>query len=254
MSFCTFVWHDLVTSDTEAAKAFYTDVVGWQTEESGTPDAPYTLLLADGVPVAGIMPFPEDAQGMPPCWTGYIGVPDVDDWTTKVTARGGRQYRAPRDIPGVGRFSVVSDPHGAAFILFKGNGEMAARPFMARGTVGWNELHCGDLGQAWDFYSGLFGWVKGFAHDMGPQYGLYQTFGETGEGPGIGGMMKKMPSTPVPNWTYYFSVGNIGAAAERVLARGGKLLMEPHEVPGGTWIAPGMDPQGAMFALIGLKG
>ena len=130
---------------------------------------------------------------------------------------------------------------------------MPAAPFMANGHVGWNELHCGNLDEAWAFYSSIFGWQKGFAHDMGPELGIYQTFGETSEGFGMGGMMKKMDSTPMPTWVYYFSIGDISAAASRVKANGGAVLMEPHEVPGGTWIAPCKDPQGAMFALIGQR-
>jgi uncharacterized protein len=113
------------------------------------------------------------------------------------------------------------------------------------------ELHAGNLDEAWAFYSGLFGWQKGFAHDMGPEWGPYQTFGETSEPPGVGGMMKKMNSSPMPHWTYYFSIGDIDAGAQRVKDNGGTVVMEPHEVPGGTWIAPCIDPQGAHFALIG---
>lgn len=30
--------------------------------------------------------------------------------------------------------------------------------------------------------------------------------------------------------------------------------MGPMEVPGGEWIIQGMDPQGAVFALVGAKG
>lgn len=250
----TFIWHDLMTTNVKAAEDFYSRVVGWRCQDSGMPGQSYTLLMNGDVSVGGIMAIPDENKGMPPMWMGYIGVDDVDAYARKVTEAGGKIWKGPQDIPGVGRFAVAADPHGAGFILFKGNGEaMAPAPFMAKGTVGWNELHCGNLDEAWAFYSGLFGWQRGFAHDMGPEWGLYQTFGETPEGPGMGGMMKKMASAPAPYWIYYFSIGDIAAAAQRVRDNGGTVLMEPHEVPGGTWIAPCMDPQGAMFALIGGK-
>lgn len=249
-----FVWHDVMTTDVKAATAFYCNVVGWQAKDSEIPGVDYTLLYAGDTQVGGIMPIPEENKGMPPMWMGYIGVDDVDAYPDKVVKAGGKIWKAPQDIPGVGRFAVAGDPHGAGFILFKGNGEaMPPAPFMEKGHVGWNELHCGNLDEAWTFYSGLFGWQKGFAHDMGPEWGVYQTFGETGEAPGMGGMMKKMASAPMPTWTYYFSVGDIDAAANRVKDNGGSVLMEPHQVPGGTWIAPCIDPQGAMFALIGVR-
>lgn len=251
----TFIWYDVMTTNVEAAEKFYCAVIGWKTVDSGMPGTVYKLILNGDTQVGGIMPVPEDAKGMPPVWMGYIGVDSVDEYASRVTQAGGKVWKEPRDIPGVGRFAVVADPHGAGFILFKGNGTaMPAAPFMAKGHVGWNELHCGDLNEAWDFYSELFGWHKGFAHDMGPQYGLYQTFGETSEPPGMGGMMKKMDSSPVPHWTYYFSIGDIDAGAKRVKDNGGAVVMEPHEVPGGSWIAPCIDPQGAHFALIGEKG
>jgi predicted enzyme related to lactoylglutathione lyase len=84
--------------------------------------------------------------------------------------------------------------------------------------------------------------------NMGP-VGSYQLF-TTGSEP-VGGIMAKMPDMPAPVWLYYFSVEDIDAAAERVKQRGGELLMEPMEVPGGGWIVQAFDPQGAMFALTG---
>ena len=204
--------------------------------------------------VGGIMPIPDDAKAMgaTPSWMGYIGVDDVDGYAKKVKAAGGVIHREPTDIPGIGRFAVAADPHGAGFILFKGNGvAMPKAEFMAKGHIGWNELHAGNLDEAFAFYSGLFGWVKDAEHDMGPEFGPYMTFGDGTGGFGFGGMMKKMPNSPMPHWTYYFSIGDIEAGAQRVKDNGGTVVMEPHEVPGGTWIAPCIDPQGAHFALIG---
>src|SRR5205085_9119861 len=100
------------------------------------------------------------------------------------------------------------------------------------------------------FYSKLFGWTKADAIDMGPM-GTYQLF-STGNGP-VGGMMTKTPQTPAPFWLYYFNVSGIDAARERVKTAGGKVINGPMEVPGGSWILQGLDPQGAMFALVGPK-
>ncbi|WP_254453490.1 hypothetical protein [Siccirubricoccus sp. G192] len=59
---------------------------------------------------------------------------------------------------------------------------------------------------------------------------------------------------PAPFWLYYFRVGDIDAAVGRVTGGGGQVLNGPMEVPGGDWIIQGMDPQGAMFALVGKRG
>ena len=247
-----FVWYDVMTTDVKAAEKFYAAVMGWKMTDSGMPDTVYTLVSNGDTQVGGIMPIPADAKGMPPMWMGYIGVDDVDAYAEKVKKSGGAIRRPPTDIPGVGRFAVAADPHGAGFILFKGNSNAVPEPapFMAKGHIGWHELHAGNLDDAFKFYSGLFGWEKDEAHDMGGF--IYQTVKTGGDAAAVG-MMTKMPDTPVPHWVYYFSVGDIDAGAKRVEDNGGQVLMDVMEVPGGVWIAPCMDPQGAMFALIGEK-
>jgi uncharacterized protein len=52
-----------------------------------------------------------------------------------------------------------------------------------------------------------------------------------------------------PAWIYYIQVDDLGGAIERATRRGGKVVMGPHEVPGGAHIAQLMDVQGAFFAL-----
>lgn len=247
-----FIWHDLMTSDTQAAGAFYTAVIGWTAADSGMPGAPYTIIAAGEDPVGGIMAIPPGDEGMPPCWTGYVGVDNVDAFTNRVVERGGKVWKAPRDIPGVGRFSVVADPQGAAFILFKGNSEFApvARPMGTVGHFAWNELHAGEGESAFQWYAELFGWTADEAHDMGGF--TYRTFRSGGD-QAVGGMMTKMPDAPNPFWTYYVWAGDIDAAAARVKSHGGEVLMGPHEVPGGAWIVNCRDPQGAFFNLLGQR-
>jgi len=79
--------------------------------------------------------------------------------------------------------------------------------------------------------------------------GTYQLFkrGDTV----IGGMMTKTADIPVPLWSYYINVDHIEAAVTRIHGNGGKILMGPHQVPGGSWIVQCLDPQGALFALVG---
>ena len=247
-----FVWHDIMTTDVAAATAFYARVVGWKAADSGLPGVAYTLLQAGATPIGGVMAIPGEAaaSGAKPRWTGYIAVDDVDAFAAKVKAAGGTLHRPPDDIPGVGRFAVVADPHGASFFLFKGDGEAppAAAPG-TRGHVGWNELHAGHGKEAFDWYSGLFGWTKDQAIDMGPM-GVYQTFSTTAGAPADGGMMTKMAHEPVPFWLFYFTVEAVDAAAARASEAGGKVVREPVQVPGGQWIVHCTDPQGALFAMV----
>ena len=81
--------------------------------------------------------------------------------------------------------------------------------------------------------------------------GTYQIFNIKGQQ--AGGMMKKMDQEPAAHWLYYITVDAIDAAQDRVKSAGGQVINGPMEVPGGSWIINGLDPQGAMFALVAPK-
>ena len=249
-----FIWYDVMTTDCKAAESFYKGALGWSAQDSGMGDRSYTLFSAGPAMVGGLMPITDEArrQGVPPCWTGYVAVDDVDDYVSRVWSAGGKVHRGPEDIPGVGRFAVVADPHGAVFIIMKGNsaeGPPSPAPG-APGHVGWRELQAGDGKTAFAFYSRLFGWTKADAIDMGAM-GVYQTF-STGNG-AVGGIMTKMPEAPAPFWLYYFNVDALDPAVVRVKRGGGSIALEPVQVPTGQWIAQCTDPQGAMFGLLAPK-
>jgi predicted enzyme related to lactoylglutathione lyase len=245
-----FVWCELMTTDAAAATEFYRSVIGWNAKDAGMTGDPYTILSAGEVGTAGLMELPQPARdaGMRPGWLGYVWADDLDATAARVAAAGGAVHRTG-DIPGVGRFAVVGDPQGAVLVLFHGmNPEQEPPPAGSTpGRVGWHELHATDREAAFAFYAGLFGWTKTDAIDMGAM-GIYQLFA-TG-GTTVGGMMTRQPPVPAPFWLYYFNVEAIGAAVDRVKAAGGQVLNGPHQVPGGSWIAQCMDPQGAMFAIV----
>ncbi|MDH7798766.1 MULTISPECIES: VOC family protein [unclassified Beijerinckia] len=248
-----FCWYELMTSDLPAARKFYSNVIGWTGQDAGQPNMDYWLMSAGDAMVAGMMTLPKEAcdQGAKPGWVGYIAVDDVDAMAAKVKSKGGTIYRAAEDIPGIGRFSIVADPQGAAFVLFKGQGEAPPPPPRSTpGQAGWRELYANDHVAALDFYGDLFGWTKADSVDMGAM-GTYQLFA-IGSEP-MGGMMNKMPEMPAPYWNYYFNIEGADAGAERVKAAGGQVLMGPMEVPGGDWIVQGLDPQGALFSLVAPK-
>lgn len=255
MAASRFVWYELMTTDPEAATAFYGKVVGWGAEDAGMPGMSYTLLSAGDTQVGGLMALPEQAKAMgaPPSWLGYVGVDDVDAAVKDITGRDGKVHVPPTDIPEIGRFAVVADPQNVTFALFspwKPRADTPPEPGTP-GTVGWHELYALDWEKAFAFYSGLFGWQKAEAMNMG-EMGVYQIF--TAGGPPVGGIMNKPPQVPAPFWLYYVNVPDIDAAGQRVTDAGGKILMGPMEVPGGSFIIQAMDPQGAAFALVGKKG
>ncbi len=245
-----FVWHELLTKDTKGAVAFYSEVIGWKTElfKDAGPK-PYTMWLGSQGPLGGVMELPEEAQkmGAPSHWMGHVEVADVDATFAKATAKGAKTYVPPTDIPKVGRFSVVADPQGASISLFRPNEPMTAHDSSKHGEISWNELITSDAKAALAFYGDLFGWKVLQEMDMGPA-GTYYIYGQGDKR--YGGIMTKTPDMPMPPaWIYYIQVDDIESAIARATSKGGKKLMGPMDVPGGTRVAQLTDPQGAVFAL-----
>lgn len=239
-----FFWYELLTSDVDAAAAFYAEAIGWQVQDfPGT--AGYRVVAVGDRGVGGIMATPEDVQGFPPAWLGYVHADDVDAAVDRLVAAGGRLDKGPQDIPGdVGRFAVVRDPQGAMFHLMTPNGpDTPPLSVSTPGAVGWRELHAADGAAAFAFYADQFGWTDDGVADVGMPYQLFAVDGQQ-----HGGMMTRMNPSQPPGWVYYFTVDAIDAALARIEAAGGKLVHGPHQVPG-AWVAYCVDPQGASFAI-----
>ena len=248
-----FAWYELITTDMPAAKAFYAKVLGWGARDASTPDLAYTLFTAGSALVSGLMDLPEDARklGATPRWMGYVSIDDVDATADRIKRFGGAVYVPPTNS-NIGRISVVADPQMATLGLVEGlkPGQQPPADLDEPGRVGWHELLAADLQKAFAFYSEIFGWQKADAETGATD--TYQWFSAGGQT--IGGMFTKFPTEPVPFWLYYFNIGDIDAAAERVKTSGGRIFDGPHQLLDGSWIARCADPQGAFFALQGKRG
>ncbi|TLY54860.1 MAG: VOC family protein [Gammaproteobacteria bacterium] len=240
-----FIWHELLTTDTAAAAAFYPKVLPWRTQPSSMPG--YNLWMAGQTQIGGLMALPPEAAGTPPHWLIYVGTPSVDASCSQAQGLGAKVLKAPSDIPNVGRFAVLSDPQGATFALFTpAAGAPPPGPQPPQGAFSWHELATTDVSGALRFYGELFGWRRGAGHDMGAM-GVYQLFEHGGNA--VGGMSNVQgPSSP-PSWLSYVHVSECNRAVGAAKAAGGRLLHGPMEVPGGSWIALFMDPQGGAFAV-----
>ncbi len=248
-----FVWYELMTTDMEAAAAFYTKVVGWGTQDVSTPGMPYILFTVEGSSVGGLMRLPEDAKniGERSSWIGYVGVSDVDATADRIQWLGGTVHVPPRNILNISRFSVVADPQLATLALVQWLAPRREQPATpsAPGQIRWHELFAADWEKAFAFYGDVFGWQKENPDSAAMSgYQLFSVGGQT-----IGGILTKPATIPVPFWLFYFNVGNIDAAVKRVKAGGGQVLEDPLEVSGGDWIVQCTDPQGAVFALVGTR-
>lgn len=245
-----FVWFDLITPDADAAKRFYSDVIGWKVHKAPGADG-YEMWVAGKDEIGGLMASSSETRGAgsTPSWMGYISTDDIEGSTKKAQKLEGRIVTPPRDIPDVGKFAVLADPQGAIFALFQPKGGGEGPDPRAPGHFGWSELNTTDWKSAWKFYSGLFGWEKTGSMDMGPELGEYFMFG-TDPQRSMGGMSNaaKMMKAPA-HWLHYANVKSVDEVVEVIPKKGGKVLNGPMEVPGGDRIAQCVDPQGAYFAI-----
>jgi hypothetical protein len=240
-----FVWYELMTKDPKAAIAFYSEVAGWKTEPFG--DGSYTMWVGSQGPLGGVYTMPEQAakKDVPPMWIGSVRVANVDATVSLIKKLGGKAHMEAEDIPGVGRYAVVTDPQTATFAIFSPSREMPAHDTMKHGEFGWNELLTSDSAAAFKFYEELFGWKIHQEMDMGPM-GTYRIYGTADKA--LGGMMTT-PQKMQPAWLYYVEVADVEAAMGRATRQGAKVMNGPMDVPDGGRIVQMMDPQGAMFAL-----
>lgn len=240
-----FVWHEFLARDTKAAIAFYKDVIGWKTEPFGDQ---YTMWVGSQGPLGGVMTIPDEAakMGVPPNWTGYIQVQDVDATAGLAKKLGGKVLKEPDDIPTVGRFAVIADPQGAVIAIFKPLSAMTLHDTTKPEEFCWNELIPSDNMAAFKFYSEIFGWKVMQDMDMGPM-GTYRIYGIGDKQ--FGGMMTAPKGSPMPPmWMFYIETANLDAATGRATKSGAKVINGPMEVPGGH-IVQMIDPQGAAFSM-----
>ena len=117
-------WNELYSTNVDAAGKFYVNTFGWKTDSMDMgPMGTYTLFQ-DPVKgkeenIGGMMNMPPNMKGVPSHWLSYFEVVDVDASTKKAGELGGKVLMPPMDIPNIGRFSIIQDPQGAVFALFK---------------------------------------------------------------------------------------------------------------------------------------
>jgi uncharacterized protein len=119
----TFCWNELATRDLGAAKKFYTELLGWQLQESNAAGMAYNEIVVDGKQhIGGIYQMTAEYGDAPSHWMSYVAVDDVDAKAKLAAELGGKVCVPPTDIPNVGRFCVITDPTGATFSLVRLSG------------------------------------------------------------------------------------------------------------------------------------
>jgi uncharacterized protein len=233
----TFSWAELVTSDADAAKAFYTALLGWDYDDQPAGEGMiYSMATREGKPVAAL--YRDDTQ--PPHWNCYVTVASADDVAAKAKAAGGTVMMEPFDVMEVGRMTVIGDPTGAPIFAWEPRQHIGAQLVNTPGSMTWNDLNTTDPDAAAGFYGALFGWE----FEEIPDAGGYRVIKNSGR---VNGGMS-VTAGAAPGWMPYFGHEDVERAIDDVPGRGGRVLAGPIQMPQGA-IGVFTDPQGAVFAL-----
>jgi len=113
-----FSWHELMTTDYQAAFAFYQALFGWekQAEHDMGDMGVYLLFGRNGQQLGGMFNRPPGMPA-PPNWLHYVSVDSADRAAERVTANGGTIMNGPMEVPGGDRIAQCADPQGAAFAV-----------------------------------------------------------------------------------------------------------------------------------------
>lgn len=244
----TFSWADLATTDADGAKRFYGELFGWEAVDNPIPDGggTYTMLRVEGDDVAALYEQSAEMreQGVPPVWTSYVTVEDVDATAAKARELGATVHMDPFDVMDAGRMTLFQDPTGAMLAAWQPLNGIGATRVNDVGCMTWNDLTTPDAKAAAAFYGELFGWdMETVEVGDRPPYTIIQNRGRRN-----GGMMEPPQEGMPPFWTPYFTVASADDAAARAGELGGTTHVGPMDVPAGRIAVLG-DPQGGVFAV-----
>lgn len=248
-----WVWADLVTADVAAAADFYAQVFGWTYETYGDADDrdTYTLVLADGLPIGGIVFDARALKGEVPSarWVGLISVADPGAATDAVSKAGGKVVYAPTVLGERGETAVFQDPEGTLFGVVRSKHGDPADFLGDLNEWVWIDLWTGDVDRAAQFYAAVAGYRVVPLENDGPRSGVHLVSGNYVRA----GIMHKSDARASAVWLPYVRVADAKAAAEKARASGGKVIREPVPV-GRVIVAIIADPTGAPVGVAQFSG
>ncbi|HEV2761058.1 MAG TPA: VOC family protein [Acidimicrobiales bacterium] len=241
-------WVDLMTSDVDRARDFYSQLFGWTSDEPSEEFGGYFMFSNDGVPVAGGGPTMPDA-GADNVWSVYLATDDATKAVEIGTTKGAQVIAPPMDIADLGTMAVLLDPTGAAIGMWQPNTFQGISVLNEPGTPGWFELLTRDHQGAVEFYRAVFGWDTRAMSDTDEFRYTTANDGDTM----LCGVMDATSFLPegVPaHWSVYFTTADTDATVAKCTELGGSVEQPAEDTPYGR-IAKVADPMGARFKLVG---
>lgn len=246
----TFCWADLAGKDLAPVKKFYEELLNWRLEDLDMGGGrSYTMIYLNDNDIGGMYQMDEQqlSMGLPSYWTSYVLVDDIEASTAKAKELGATVIMEPFEVGDNGVMSIIQDPTGAAFALWKdkkGGGTQNDDT----GAFCWNELSTEDMSKAGEFYTKMFGWSQeSMPGDMD-----YEVF-KAGEASRAG--MMTLPAQAKANgapshWLIYISVDECDKTVAKAKELGGMVHMPSTDFEGVGRGAVLADPTGGCFGII----
>jgi predicted enzyme related to lactoylglutathione lyase len=242
-------WVDIWHPDAEAAVSFYTQLFGWEAEETTPPGATrrHFMCRLRGRDVAAIGSPP--VADAPPAWGTYVWVDSADRAAARVAEAGGSVVLEPFPSLDGGRMAVVADPAGSVFGVWQPGAHRGAQLVNEPGAWSMSALSTPDPDRAKAFYGAALGWETDAFGDVT----LFRVPGYVGGEPqqpvprDVIAVMMPGGDRP-PSWSVDFWVRDADGAAEAAATLGGQVIVPPFDEPVGR-TAVLADPRGAAFSV-----
>jgi uncharacterized protein len=254
-------WVDTWQPDADAAVAFYTQLFGWEAEETTPPGSDRRMFMCrlrdrDVTAIGSPPPVPDHT----PVWGTYVWVESAEETAAKAPEAGGSVAVQPFESLDGGRIAILTDPAGAVFGIWEPGQHRGAEIVNEAGAWSMSLLNTRDPERSPAFFRALFGWEPE-EMEGGGGVSMMRLPGFEGGEPeqpvprDVVAVMAPMSADQFPDevpshWSVDFWVEDADATAEKAAKQGGAVIAPPYDVPGvGMRQAVLADPQGATFSV-----
>ncbi len=243
------VWADLFTSDVDRARRFYAGVFGWDWRDVTQEPQRYGLLYKGGQRVAGIAHLdPPDGESRYGRWVHFLSTKDVPKTGKAIVARGGEELLAPVRHAERGEFGIYAGPEQEVFgIIRSASGDPA--DYQARiGEWIWWQLFTGDVRSSVASLQAVFGY-ESMEEQAEPELVVVHLLAH-GHARAVVGPLPEDDPQAASTWVGFVRVDDVRGTLEKVVANGGKVMLEPDPQILDGDLAVIADPVGTLLGVM----
>ena len=235
-------WVDYGAADLDAAKAFYSELFGWDYISHGEGYGGYLIARLRGRDAAGIVTQMDASQQ--PSWSTYFATDDVEATAARIRDAGGTVVAGPMEVGDRGAMAYAVDPQGNPFGVWRAGLTTGYQVFNEPGSLVWTDGATDDLAAGEAFYRAVFGFSWADVDGMDGQYATFAL----ADGRPLGGLGAASPDGPM-GWVSCFAVASTDDTVAAVERHGGRTTTPAQDTEYGRF-AVLEDPWGAPFSVM----